>query len=301
LLITQISIFGFIILHAILWYVFGIHVLTKLCPFVFAEQVGRLEFNVTIIFWLAIFISTLFVGRAFCAWGCMFGAIQDFMGRLARALNLTPRASRAGKWVLVFVVVIVALAYVFGNKHYWPSMFWFIVMILFAGVALWLIIEKRTSFRTVLTLPKYVLLAQLLGGVGALWISLEIFQKGISLVFNKYSVFYNERWPVQAVFAALIAAAVTTGKKRPFCRYLCPIGLSLRFLSAIPSRKRSKVIRSDDAECSRCGLCDKECLMGINPMEEINSTGAVSSPECINCLQCVSKCPRNALDFGRGC
>lgn len=82
LLITQASIYIFIALHAVLWYVFGIHVLTKLCPFLFAEQIGRLELNFAILFWVLVLISTLFVGRAFCAWGCMFGAFQDFSHRL---------------------------------------------------------------------------------------------------------------------------------------------------------------------------------------------------------------------------
>jgi len=57
LLITQISIYAFIILHAIVWHVFGIHVLSKLCPFVFGDQVGNLEFNWVIVFWIPVFGS----------------------------------------------------------------------------------------------------------------------------------------------------------------------------------------------------------------------------------------------------
>jgi NAD-dependent dihydropyrimidine dehydrogenase PreA subunit len=37
--------------------------------------------------------------------------------------------------------------------------------------------------------------------------------------------------------------------------------------------------------------------MGLDLMEEINTYGVVKSPECINCLQCVAKCPKNTLDF----
>ena len=74
LLITQISIYVFIIIHSISWHVFGLHFLTKLCPGRFGDHLGNLEFNFNVAFWTLIFISTLFVGRAFCAWGCMFGA-----------------------------------------------------------------------------------------------------------------------------------------------------------------------------------------------------------------------------------
>jgi len=116
--------------------------------------------------------------------------------------------------------------------------------------------------RNLQALPKYVLLAQYLGGIIALWITLNVFQRGFSFVFKKYSVFYGDSWIVQTVFAAIIFLTIGAGEK-----------------------------------CSRCGLCSKDCFMGLNPMEELIKFGVVKDPNCINCLNCVSKCPRNAPDF----
>jgi NAD-dependent dihydropyrimidine dehydrogenase PreA subunit len=37
--------------------------------------------------------------------------------------------------------------------------------------------------------------------------------------------------------------------------------------------------------------------MGLDPMKEINEHGRVVDPNCINCLQCVARCPKDAVDF----
>ncbi|HEX3046317.1 MAG TPA: 4Fe-4S binding protein [Bacillota bacterium] len=297
LLITQISIYAFIVLHAILWYVFGVHYLTKLCPFVFAEQVGNLELNLAILFWVLVFISTLFLGRAFCAWGCMFGAYQDFVARIVKILRIKPTQNKLVKWLVWFIIFLVLIGYLMTNKSYWPSLYWFIAGIILVGWVIWLFLEKKKpAVRNLQTLPKYILLAQYLGGIIALWITLNVFHKGFTFVFDKYSVFYDEKWIIQIAFAAVIAFAIGTGEKRIFCKYLCPIGMLLRLFSAIPFPKKYKV-RAAGEKCTKCGKCNKECFMGINPMEEINQHGYVKDPNCINCLVCVSKCPKKVLDF----
>lgn len=299
LIISQLSVYVFIILHSILWYVFNIHILTKLCPFVFAEQIGSLEFNFAILFWAAVLISTLFVGRSFCAWGCMFGAFQDFVGRLAKVLKIKPIKNKFGRWALRFIVFALLIYYVLFNQYYWPSLFWFIVMISIIGLVIWRFREKDASLKNLHTLPKYIYFSQFLGGIIATWISLNVFQKGFTFVFDKYDVFYDMPvgiLPLLALFAAVVAFVVAFIEKRFFCKYLCPVGLLLRFMSAIPFAKRYKV-RATSEKCIKCGKCNKECLMGITPMEEINEHGVVKDPNCINCLACVSVCPKNAIDF----
>jgi polyferredoxin len=297
LLITQICIYGFIVLHAILWYVFGIHGLTKLCPFVFAEQVGRLELNFAILFWFLVFVSTLFLGRAFCAWGCMFGAYQDFVARFVKIVKLKPTQNKYVKWFIKIIIGIVLIGYLMVSKFFGPSFYWFIVAIVLVGMVMWIFLErKRPAIQNLQSLPKYILFAQYLGGIIALWITMNVFQKGFSFVFDKYSVFYDEKWIIQGIFAAVIAFAIGAGEKRIFCKFLCPIGMTLRLISSIPFPKKLKV-RATSEKCSQCGRCNKECFMGIKPMDDINQYGFVKDPNCIHCLVCVSKCPKNALDF----
>lgn len=75
--------------------------------------------------------------------------------------------------------------------------------------------------------------------------------------------------------------------ERFFCRYLCPLGA----LFAIVSGKRIYKIRRESDTCSNCGLCTKKCSMGI----DIPEKDAVTSGECINCMQCITVCPRESL------
>lgn len=296
LLITQIFIYAFITVHSVLWYVFHIHVLTKLCPFVFGEQIGSLEFNFAMIFWVLVFISTLFLGRAFCAWGCMFGAFQDFASRLSKKLKIKPLETRKGKWLFRFVVLAALLGYLLTTKNYWPTLFWFTALVVTVGFLTWLLLGRKSVDKSLNTLPKYILLVQYLGGIIALWISLSVFQKGITFVFDKYELFSANELPAQIALATFIAFCIAFVEKRVFCKYLCPIGMLLRLTSAIPFPKKFKV-RATSEKCIQCGKCNKECLMGIDPMGEINRHQEVKDPNCINCLQCVASCPKNAIDF----
>lgn len=296
LLITQIAIYAFIILHATLWYGFHVHILTKLCPFVFADQVGSFELNFAMIFWVLVFTATLFLGRAFCAWGCMFGAFQDFVARIAKRLRIKPIKNKIGIWLLRFIVTLLTIGFVLTNKNVWPTFYWFTAASGLIALFLWRGMEKDSSVKNLHTLPKYILLVQYLGGIIALWITLNVFQKGITFVFEKYGVLAGESWIAQLGLAALVAFGIAFVEKRFFCKYLCPIGMVLRLISAIPFPHKYKV-RAANQSCNQCGRCNRECMMGIKPMEDINLHGVVKDPNCINCLACVAKCPNNVLDF----
>lgn len=299
LLTVQISIFGFIILHSILWHVFGIHYLTKLCPASFADHVGNLEFNLTVVFWALVFLSTLFVGRAFCSWGCMFGSYQDMIARLFVKLKLNPFTGRTGAWILPILLFLFTAPVLFISRIRWPSLFWFVVIVVSAGLLIWSIVERNQMKRNLFTLPKYIALANYLGGIVSTWIILNVFQKGFSFAFDKHGVLDEYKSTAAVIIAALTLCMAAIGvaiESRFYCRYLCPYGLLLRFLSAIPFTKRFKV-RASGAKCSQCGKCNKNCPMELDPMDEINKHGEIKSPDCISCLQCVASCPKDALDF----
>lgn len=299
LLITQISIYAFIIIHSILWHVFGLHFLTKLCPGKFALHMGNLEFNFNVLFWLLIFISTLFVGRAFCGWGCMFGAYQDFVSRAFTKLRIKGIKGKSGTWILGILIILSGLPFLMDGTPPWPAMFWFLVLVFIVGLVLWWVIERKSSKRNINTIPRYILLVQFLGGIIASWILLNVFQKGISFAFNKYGVLDDYMSFVGIILVILGFGLPILGvavEKRFFCRHICPYGLLLRFLSAIPFSKRRKV-KVTGEQCIECSKCNNSCPMGLNPMEEIKKYGMVTSPECINCLRCVAECPKNTLDF----
>lgn len=77
--------------------------------------------------------------------------------------------------------------------------------------------------------------------------------------------------------------------ERFFCRYLCPMGA----IFAITSRFRIAKIKKPSAQCGKCRMCTNSCSMGI-PLYKMD---VVNSGECINCMKCISACPRGNTDF----
>ncbi|MFC1587686.1 4Fe-4S binding protein [Planctomycetota bacterium] len=65
--------------------------------------------------------------------------------------------------------------------------------------------------------------------------------------------------------------------KRPFCRFVCPMGLIFSFFNRI-SVLQLKVA----ATCDHCDACQKNCPVDHKVYEDPNS------PECVRCLQCTA-------------
>lgn len=75
--------------------------------------------------------------------------------------------------------------------------------------------------------------------------------------------------------------------ERFFCRYLCPLGALFTLLSG----KRCYKIRRDESACIHCSLCEKACGMGVPILKK----DVVSSGRCIDCMQCLTVCPKQCL------
>ena len=76
---------------------------------------------------------------------------------------------------------------------------------------------------------------------------------------------------------------------RPFCNYFCMKGA----IDGLMSIVRPVSIRRDNKACVHCHLCDKVCPMNVR----VERTGFVRHPNCINCMKCVSSCPKQCLNF----
>lgn len=93
--------------------------------------------------------------------------------------------------------------------------------------------------------------------------------------------------PTVGFVLLLVFAAGSVFVERFFCRYFCPLGA----VFALVSGKRFYKIRRQKNRCTECGLCERNCSMDIPILKQ----GTVSSGECINCMQCVTVCPRQCL------
>ncbi|NOY76411.1 MAG: 4Fe-4S binding protein [Calditrichaeota bacterium] len=78
--------------------------------------------------------------------------------------------------------------------------------------------------------------------------------------------------------------------KNFWCRYLCPYGALLGFLSLFSPVR----ITRNPETCIDCGLCTEACPANI----QVHRLKRVRSDECTTCLRCTAVCPvENTLDL----
>ena len=78
------------------------------------------------------------------------------------------------------------------------------------------------------------------------------------------------------------------------CRFICPYAATFGLLNRIGFYK----VVADKEKCIECGVCDKECDMGIPVCEQINKYGHIKTiEECMGCARCITKCPKNVLEI----
>ena len=65
---------------------------------------------------------------------------------------------------------------------------------------------------------------------------------------------------------------------RFFCRFICPLGAFLSFLSILTLFKLKRRIT-----CTTCRVCEKKCNS-----KAIDSVGVIDSKECFGCFTCVN-------------
>ena len=80
-----------------------------------------------------------------------------------------------------------------------------------------------------------------------------------------------------ALWTILTLAVLSVFVKNFWCRYLCPYGAFLGFVSFFSPWK----ITRQASTCVDCALCTKACPAGIN----VHKAGRVWSDECMSCLE----------------
>ena len=87
------------------------------------------------------------------------------------------------------------------------------------------------------------------------------------------------------LFLLIIILLLSIKCYRPFCKYLCPLGALYGVFNPISLYKLSV----DKDKCINCGACIKACNMGIDVLNNPNSS------ECIRCGDCKKACSQGAI------
>ncbi|MGD9488647.1 MAG: 4Fe-4S binding protein [Calditrichaceae bacterium] len=93
-----------------------------------------------------------------------------------------------------------------------------------------------------------------------------------------------------AMWSILILVVLSVVVKNFWCRYLCPYGALLGFLSMFSPVK----VTRDEETCIDCKKCTKVCPSLI----QVHKANRVYSDECMACGECITACPVDeALQF----
>ena len=233
--------------------------------------------------WLALITVALTVlfGRVWCGWICPLGTLLDWVRPRKRRKNrrgFLPRpleSWRRAKYVLLLLILFAAGL---GNQ----TLVWLdpvTIAIRTSAAAVWPALGKA-----VYGVEGALYQAQ------SLWPLLDWLDKrAVYPLLRGLQPAFVHVVPVFALLAGLVALNWWT--PRFWCRYLCPLGGMLGFVS-----KWALVRREVDDDCTGCALCARGCPTGtIDPDRGFRSDPA----ECIVCFDCVADCPREGIGFRR--
>jgi len=109
--------------------------------------------------------------------------------------------------------------------------------------------------------------------------------------FNPFELLHwHEMGSVLVWGPALAVIVASLFIYRPFCSFVCPLGLITWVFELIaPGR-----IRVSSA-CTNCGICieETECQTMPKLVE-----GSKAPPDCFGCGDCLGTCPEGAISFG---
>jgi len=122
--------------------------------------------------------------------------------------------------------------------------------------------------------------------VFVLWIvQLILTRTNLFCEYDPFKVAFNLISPTTTgyiLLAILLVSSVLI--YRPFCRFFCPVGLTLGWVSLIPGAR--KLDKNDT--CINCKKCDTACQQRALIHENKETTLRVQ--DCILCGECISEC-----------
>lgn len=222
-------------------------------------------------------LLTLVFGRVWCGWICPMGTVLDLLRFKQQGRKNQPKPPperlRVIKYVLLIFIVAAAL---FGNQTF-------------------LFLDPITILtRTLADAVWPALGAGIVAGEAFLyrfdflWTPLDFLHQAVVYPFFKdLQPVFHLAVPIFLFFGVI--ALLNTWAERFWCRYLCPLGGLLGWVSRIALLQR----RTGD-NCTGCAVCSRHCPTGtINPVRNFASDPA----ECTVCYDCIEVCPKGESGF----
>jgi len=233
----------------------------------------------------SIFLASVVVGRAFCAWACPFGFAQDILEIMKkRHTKVSPRTHSdmiRVKYIVLAATLLIsgalALSVTAGiGKGYREALGVFAIApfntlspadTLFAVIPR-TVFDVRLSIPLMLENPATNVVDSIIGAIAS---SQPLF------------------WARMMILALTLILILYV--PRGWCRYLCPQGA----FSALLMRFSFLGLRRDPVRCSRvdCRDCVEACPMLVPILDE--PWEKFTHPECIMCLKCVDACSTTAI------
>ena len=221
-----------------------------------------------IIFAVYLLVGGIF-GRAFCAWACPFGLVQDLCSAVPIQkqrpnFNTNKNLREIADFLLALTILICLLMALTDAREQLLEMI---------GDQPFSIIDPSATLFAGLPWMAY-------------W---ETFETSVDWLTHQDPLLWARL--LLLIFALVIPMFIP----RAWCRWFCPNGAIMGRIGKFSLIGVGRKLPL----CDHCGDCEKVCSMGV-PILQYRDPPKIRDSMCTNCLDCVEACPNDAMHIKIG-